>query len=458
MHHLTHETEQLAEYVFRYVNSRISGKKNVGTTNNSNPETLRQELSITENGVGAQQTFKKYCDYVDRNIVATDHPRYLAYVPNAQTPTSVLADTLITASGAIGSGWVDGAGAIAAENAALAWLADQFGLDPNAGGCFVSGGTVGNLSALYVARQSRSIARSAQYIICADTAHTSITLASKILGLDILPVKTDPKGRLQPRNLRHVIEEANRDRIAAVVATGGNTTTGAVDDLARIGKISRHYGCWLHIDAAYGGAAALSKSRHTLFQGLRDADSIIVDPHKWLFAPYDCCALLYKAPQKAKACFSSDAEYLKEVNSIDEWNPMDYGIHLTRKPRGIPFWFSLVSHGAKAYRDSVDDCIGLADHLARYANGLPNLSVPFQPELSIVLFKRNRWSRKTYKEWITTVTATYKWFIEPVEWRDKTYLRLCIINPLLNARDAEDLLDSLNAAGERDGLNSRGVI
>ena len=135
------------------------------------------------------------------------------------------------------------------------------------------------------------------------------------------------------------------------MATSGTTNLGVIDDLAGIAEVCRERGLWFHVDGAYGGAALAAPSVRHLFAGIEHADSFIVDPHKWLFAPFDCCALVYRDPEVARRAHTQHAGYLDPINEAGEWNPSDYAMHLSRRARGLPFWFSLAVHGTDAYRE-----------------------------------------------------------------------------------------------------------
>ena len=155
--------------------------------------------------------------------------------------------------------------------------------------------------------------------------------------------------------------------VIAVVATAGTTNAGIVDDLEGVAEVAEEHALWFHIDGAYGGAAALfAPSVREQFTGFGRADSFIVDPHKWLFAPFDCAALVYRRPNLAKAVHTQDAQYLEVLHSEnpEEWNPSDYAYHLTRRARGLPLWFSLAVNGTDAYRNAVEAGLAIAQHAA----------------------------------------------------------------------------------------------
>ena len=176
------------------------------------------------------------------------------------------------------------------------------------------------------------------------------------------------------------------------MATAGTTNAGIVDDLAGVADVAAEHSLWFHIDGAYGGAAALfAPSVRDRFAGFERADSFIVDPHKWLFAPFDCAALIYRQPNLAKAVHTQDAQYLDVLHSDnpEEWNPSDYAFHLTRRARGLPLWFSLAVNGLDAYGDAVEAGLAMAQQAAASGSPTsPHVELVREPGLSIVLFRR----------------------------------------------------------------------
>ncbi len=178
--------------------------------------------------------------------------------------------------------------------------------------------------------------------------------------------------------------------VIGVVATAGTTNAGIVDDLAGVADVAAEHSLWFHIDGAYGGAAALfAPSVQAEFAGFERADSFIVDPHKWLFAPFDCAALVYRQPNLAKAVHTQDAQYLEVLHSEnpEEWNPSDYAFHLTRRARGLPLWFSMAVNGLDAYRESVEAGLAMAQRAAERVSESPHVELVRDPGLSIVLFR-----------------------------------------------------------------------
>jgi len=262
---------------------------------------------------------------------------------------------------------MEASGAIAAERNGLGLVADGAGLTQSAGGCLVSGGSAGNLSALAVARETAKkrlgdeAAGTRLRVVVGADAHSSILNTLRLLEMQPLVVRT-PDHKLTAEAVRATLAaEPDLSGVAAVVCTSGTTNAGIVDDLAGVGAIAKDRGWWLHVDGAYGGSGIFARSLRPKYDGIEQADSFILDPHKWLFTPFDCCALLYREPELARATHIQDASYLDVIHASDgEWNPTDYAYHLTRRARGLPLWFSLAVNGTDAYRDSIETAARLA--------------------------------------------------------------------------------------------------
>src|SRR6478609_3218024 len=336
--------------------------------------------TITDAGLGAARALSVFEHILAPACLTTSHPLYLSFIPTAPTMAAIAFDLVVSASGLYGGSWLEGAGAVHAENEVLSWLASEFGLPETAGGVFVQGGTIGNLSALVAARESakaRLLEEGKELprrwkIVCSVEAHSSNKSAAKVMDADVLLVPAGDDGVLRADAVRQALVE-HGDEICAVVATGGSTNFGIVDDIAGIAALKDEFDFWLHIDGAYGLTAMLAPEARHLFAGVERADSVIVDPHKWLFAPFDCCALIYRDPELGRRAHTQHAEYLDTLTETTDWSPSDFAAHLTRRPRGLPLWFSLATYGAAVYRDAITASLALAQRIADEIDRRPDL-------------------------------------------------------------------------------------
>jgi glutamate/tyrosine decarboxylase-like PLP-dependent enzyme len=415
------------------------------------PDDLRAATGemITPRGIGYDQAFALFRNVLAPACISSDHPRYLSFVPTAPSKAATLFDLVVSASSIYGDWWLEGAGAIQAENETLRWLAGLAGLPPSAGGVFVSGGTAGNLAALTTARETwrklhgrdRPIA-----LACAPSAHSSIRLAAMVIDVPILSVEPDERGRLTETGLQAALSDAAKDghELMAIVATAGATNTGLVDDLPGAARVASEVGAWLHVDAAYGGAALASTAGRQLLAGIEQADSMVVDPHKWLFTPFDCAAVLYRDPAQAGAALTQRADYLETLAATTSWNPSDYAIHMTRRVRGLPLWFSLAVHGTDAYDRAVSRGLELARVAADKIRDADHLELLLEPELSVVLFRRVGWTSKDYQRWSDQALADGFALVVPTVHHGETVFRFCFVNPTT----VEDDIDAILAAME----------
>ena len=202
-------------------------------------------------------------------------------------------------------------------------------------------------------------------MVVGTDAHSSIVNTLRLLEMSALVVET-PDHRLTAEAVNAALDEdPDLSDVAAVVCTSGTTNAGIIDDLAGVGEIAKQRGWWFHVDGAYGGSGIFARSLRDKYTGIEQADSFILDPHKWLFTPFDCCALIYRQPELARATHTQDASYLDVIHvSEGEWNPTDYAYHLTRRARGLPLWFSLAVYGLDAYREAIEAAVRLARETA----------------------------------------------------------------------------------------------
>ena len=448
MHEFTPAVEELAAEILKYSLERL--KDDPPLDGPRSAEDLFKEVgnTITAKGLGGHVALEVFTNVLAKACISTDHPRNLAFIPSAPSEYANLFDLVVGASALYGGSWQEGAGAVFAENQAIQWLIDLAGLPESAGGVFVQGGTIGNLSALVVARAE---ARKKQgnperwVIACSEEAHSSIVSAANVMDVDVLQVQVDKSGRLQGATVAEAIDllhSTTKARVFAVVATSGTTNLGIIDDLKGIGKTAHDRDIWFHVDGAYGLAALCAPSVRDMFDGIEVADSFIVDPHKWLFAPYDACALVYRNPDLAKQAHSQHAAYLDTLKD-ENWSPSDYAIHLTRRTRGLPFWFSLAAHGTDAYAEAMEQTLIVAQQAAQLVRNHPNLELLFDPELSIVAFTRKGWASSDYQKWSDQLLEDQVGFIPPSSHHGQPILRFAIVNPWTKISDISMILERL---------------
>jgi glutamate/tyrosine decarboxylase-like PLP-dependent enzyme len=277
--------------------------------------------------------------------------------------------------------------------------------------------------------------------VTSTEAHASIRAAARVMDVDVVAVPAED-GRLTAARVREALDRVG-EAAFAVAATAGTTNAGAIDDLTGIAEACEERDLWLHVDAAYGGAALCAPSARDRFAGIERADSLVVDPHKWLFAPYDCCALLYRDPSVARRAFTQEAAYLEDANAAPGWNPMHLALHMSRRARGLPLWFSLAVHGTEAYREAVEAVLRLARAAAQEVRRRPALELVREPELSVLLVRRRGWDAAALQAWCDRMLAEARAFVLPTTWEGERVLRLCFVNPRTPLELVRDLLDDL---------------
>ena len=448
MHHFDASIDELAERILEYAKART--RLDPIPLNFPKTEEELRELcgpTVTEDGIGGPRALDLFIDVLEPASLSVDYTKYLSFVPAAPTEAAVLFDLVVGAASIYGGSWLEGAGAVHAENEALEWLRSISGMPQGTEGVFVPGGTVGNLSALVAARHDAAArlgdARPARFaIIASKESHSSIKAAADVMDCDVVLVDTDEHRRMTADGVAAAIDE-HGDRICAVAATSGTTNLGVIDNLRAIGEVCRERGVWFHVDGAYGGAGLATGRTRSLFDGLELADSFIVDPHKWLFAPFDCCALLYRDPDKAVAAHAQHAGYLAFLDAHGDRNPSDYAIHLTRRVRGLPFWFSLATHGTRAYAEAVDITLDLADAAAEMIRECDYLDLAHEPNLSVVAFTRQGWDSDDYQAWSEKAMNDGLAFVTPSRLDGNPIYRFCFVNPRTTTDEIAEIIAAL---------------
>jgi aromatic-L-amino-acid/L-tryptophan decarboxylase len=453
MHEFDERTEEIARLCFDYALDRLR----MDPVPLDHPATLaelteRAGRSITPGGLPADDVVRTFAEVLAPACISSDSARFLAFIPEAPTKASQLFDVVVSASAIVGSTWLEASGAVYAENEALRWIADLAGFPPAAGGCFVSGGSAGNLSALVAARETAAAARRSPRparwrVALGDQAHSSLTSTLRIMDAEAVVVASDGDGKLRGEALRYVLRhdaEHEGGSVFAVVATAGTTNAGIVDDLASVGTVAREHRVWMHVDGAYGLAALAAASARRLFDGIELADSFVVDPHKWLFAPFDCAALLYREPEYARRAHAQQAAYLDPIRASEGWNPADYAYHLTRRARGLPFWFSLAVNGTDAYAAAIERTLTSAREAAARIDAADHLELIRQPDLTVVLWRRVGWTPADYTDWAARMLREQRLFALPTTWNGEMVARAVFLHPDTPSEVVDELVESMN--------------
>ena len=379
------------------------------------------------------------------NMQHGDHPRYFARVPGPSSYAGVLGDWLGTGFNAIAASWAGSSGPATVELVAHDWLRQLLGLPEGTEGILMSGGSLSNMTALAAARAH--LGSGVAYL--SDQTHASIPRALTALGFpaeQVRVLRSDERLRLTEAAVAAAVR-ADRGRglnPRFIIATGGTTNPGADDVLEGLAGLAAAEGMWLHVDGAYGAPAALCPAGRAALRGLELADSLVLDPHKWLFAPYDVGCLFVRRSGVLDGAFSMRPEYLADVRpDTAQVNFGDRSLELTRRSRALKLWLMLKVYGAERVRDAIERCIGLAEHAQRLLESDPGWEVVTPAQLGIVTFARPDWSAEEHAAAAAAIAAGGYATVTSTVLRDRPALRLCTINPLTTESEVEETLRRL---------------
>ena len=393
-----------------------------------------------------------------------DHPRFLAFIPGPSIFVGAMGAALAAGINVFAGNWYEGAAAAQVELLVLDWLRERFDLPSGAGGLFVSGGSAANVTALAVARRVMLLDRvEGAVVYVGDQTHSSVERGLRLLGFPLEAIRrlpTDAEFRMDPARVAAAVEADRRAglRPFCVVATAGTTNTGAVDPLPALRALCTAEDLWLHVDGAYGAGAVLCAEGRARLQGLGHVDSFSLDPHKWLFQPFESGVVWVRSDRELVETFRILPEYLKDVDArAGEVNYCDRGIQLTRSFRALPLWMSLQVFGARGFEEGVARGFEMA---RRLADGLESRGwqIVTQPSMGIVTFRYapDGWSDEAVdrltRTLVEAIHARRFTVIFSTELRGRPVLRACPINPRLTPADMEAVADHLHAlALERTG-------
>ncbi len=443
---------------------------------------IRESLDRTlpEEGVDFDRLLETFSDTIVTASRQSGHPRMFGYVQSPGTALAALADLLASTLNANLTAWRSAPAPVELERLTIDWIKQILGVEAAATGLFVSGGSAANLAALAAARRAKAPAdltskgaqclRQAMRVYVSEETHHSIAKAAVLLGIgrdNVRMVGVDEYFKIRIDDLvAKITEDLEAGHLPFfVVGNAGTVNTGACDPLREVSEIARRFNLWMHVDASYGGFAALAPSARNLFGGLREADSVALDPHKWLYLPVDCGCVLYRNPEAARATFAHEAEYTRVLEQAPEeafafW---DYGPELSRRFRALKVWMMLKGVGLRALGEAIEKDLACARHLESLVRMSEDFEMLAPVELSIFCFRylppglrhalaeaeepeRGRSEEELdalNEQLLINLQQDGSSYLSNARLHGRFSLRGCVINYRTTPRDMEILLDDL---------------
>lgn len=411
--------------------------------------------------VPVEELLEQVRTHVLEQMTHQDHPRNFAFVPGPSNFIGAVADALASAYNIFCGAWIGPSGSAQIEITAVEWLRELFEFPETAGGLFVSGGSMANMTCLAVARHEMLANNPFNATVYfSDQTHSSVAKGLKILGFQqyqLRKIPSDREYRLPMDALKAKIAADRQQGLVpfCVVANAGTTNAGMVDPLNEIADFCAAEGLWMHVDGAYGGSAALSPSGRKVLDGLNRADSLSIDPHKWMFQPYEIGCALVRNRAHLKETFRVSAEYLKIIEeSAEQPNFSDYGVQLTRGFRALKLWMSLKAFGIPAFRDAIESGIRNAETVERLLGERPYWEIITPACLGVITFRYRQdglseqaldaLNSRISTELIMSGFA----MLSPTVMSGRLVLRMCTINPRTTAADLEGTIRRMEDIAE----------
>ena len=417
---------------------------------------LREELP--EEGTDPHAVLDRVERDILPNTLRIDHPRFFGFVPGPSNYIGVLADALAAGFNVFAGTWISGAAAAQVELVVIDWLRKRCGLPETAGGLFTSGGSMANVTALAAARSvmlDNDTGDAVAY--CSNQTHSSVDRALRLLGFgpdQLRRLPTDDRYRLDVDALAQAVaaDRAAGRRPFCVIANAGTTNTGAVDPLPDLADRAEAENLWLHVDGAYGAAAVLGERGQAQLAGLHRADSLSMDPHKWLFQPFEIGGVLVRNRHHLRRAFQIRAEYLEDaVGEADEVNISDCGIQLTRSFRALKLWMTLKVFGRRHVAAAIRRGFERAEQAERLFREWPAWEVVTPAQMGIVTMRCAPPKRDAAavdalnRALVPAIREEGTAFITKTTLAGRPVLRLCPINPRTTRDDIARTVDRLDA-------------
>jgi len=466
---------QLIDDISDFINS--IDKKRI--TPNESPSQLQKilgNLPLPQNGKPATELVSKATDLLFNHSLLNGHPKFLGYITSSAAPIGALAELLAASVNSNVGAHILSPIATEIEKQTVRWLSEFIGVSPDYGGILVSGGNMANFTAFLAARTAKApksikeegIQSTSKKltIYCSKTTHTWIEKAVILFGLgtkSIRWIQTDASNKMDTKVLETTIKKdlENDCKPIMVIGTAGDVSTGIVDDLSDISAICKKYDLWFHIDGAYGVPAAVIPKLKYLFEGIKEADSIALDPHKWLYSPLEAGCTLVKNPQHLIDTYSSHPEYYNFINNEDEMaqNFYEYGFQNSRGFRALKVWLTLQQLGRSGYEKLISEDIELSKMLYDLAKKHPELEAVSQ-NLSIAAFryipldnaKNNDYLNKLNEDLLNELQAGGEVFLSNAIVNEDYCLRACFVNFRTSQKDIKEIVEIIIREGRKAHL------
>ena len=458
-------TKLVSEYLATISERPVRAENYAGKTT----EAIETELSVE--GLPLDQLLAECRTIMDLSR-HNGHPRFFGYVASPSTPVGAYGDLIASALNANITCWRSGAAGTEVERMVVRWLGSLIGYDREANGLLTSGGSMANMIALLIANRRKSSGNTSRQglwnagppmtVYASEEVHMSIAKAADILGIgrdQVRVIACDERQRLRVDLLRQQLETDRRDglRPFCVVGSAGTVNTGVVDPLAELAKVAAEFQLWFHIDGAYGAPGVLDERKQHLFAGLDRADSVSLDPHKWLYVPVDAGCLLFRDAAAAKAAFSTEeADYIKTHGYADEeafafW---DYGVELSRRFRALKVWLTLQYYGTRRLAEAISQDISLAAYLGELVSDADDFELLAPVELSICCFRyvpergmSEAELNQLNEQLMGLVQKGGRAYVSNATVNGRFALRACITNFRTTKADIEKTVEAIREAG-----------
>ncbi len=422
------------------------------------------EEPLPQSGAGLPELLGVIRDVVSRYNRHSAHPRLFGYICSPGAPITAISHMIAAALNINVTCWRSAPSGTEIEHVVVNWMKEMLGYPADAAGLLVSGGSMANFAALAAARSAKApgnvvrdgmSAGPRMCVYVSEEGHFSITKAAGMLGIgeaNVRQIKTDETLRIDLADLERQVQQ---DRAAGhlpfcIVGNAGTTATGAFDPLGELADFARRHNLWLHVDAAYGGFAALAPGARHLFARIAEADSVALDPHKWLYGPMGCGCVLYKDPETARAAFTHDADYIRRIGLVrdEAFAFWDYGPELSRPFRALDLWLLVKFVGAAALAEAVESNIACAKHFEELVNASADFEMLAPVELSVFCFRYRPQGfagdlDALNEQTLVRLQRDGSSYLSNARIRGRFALRGCVLNYRTTPDDMQTLLDDV---------------